>query len=531
MLLKVDSNVYTTRVPDILEGVAEGNSDTIATKIGKQVERWKSKRELQCVNEFAGGCLSSDVSLSVFDSSMFVVVYPQNKKEYNLVYFQDSILFEYRRYPVFQKASISANGFDNQEKQFYDNSSSSMTTESSSDDARAERNEKRRHWSILENHKYDPLTSNPTATLAKAPAIDGKEMRKLTVKLPHHAVSKASSPTDLAKHMFKKNMLNQNFAEYVYFDSLPVEKNALWNNLENVQYLRSFNMSPMKRFSNEIKDSSGKIISINNESRPYVEWGTFTSRKEPKQILQGADQYSFVADYQSLDAGDSLIRWPNKDEFDGNHILRINSHFMPIETEDVFGRVASAHYSDDGIHQTGLFFPASLNKTASIVLDGDEITEVNLKQSTKNKLEASPSKKGMIVQSSMHLTCSVFDCDSNLVAEYRVKKKGESWFTERINVKDLKLNLSKGDILNYLRIYPKKAQAKTFIYDRYANIVQIVGEDNTSTYYEYDPFGKLIQTRNDDGVGFKSHHREFMNDDRNEIPWNEIVISSSSSDI
>ncbi len=108
-------------------------------------------------------------------------------------------------------------------------------------------------------------------------------------------------------------------------------------------------------------------------------------------------------------------------------------------------------------------------------------------------------------------------------------KVGQKWQTVRENLKGLHLNLNKGDVLNYLRIYPDNAEAKTFIYDNYGNMIQSVAEDNTSTFYEYDSFGKLIQTRNDDGVSFKSHHREFTNDDRNEIRWNDSVISSSSS--
>ena len=60
-------------------------------------------------------------------------------------------------------------------------------------------------------------------------------------------------------------------------------------------------------------------------------------------------------------------------------------------------------------------------------------------------------------------------------------------------------------------------------------MIQFIGEDNVSIFYEYNPLGQLIQTRNDDGVSFKSHHREFTNDDRNEIPWTESVITSSTS--
>ena len=189
----------------------------------------------------------------------------------------------------------------------------------------------------------------------------------------------------------------------------------------------------------------------------------------------------------------------------------------------------SSHYSDDGMQQIGLFFPAELNKTASIVPFGDEISEINIKNSLKNNLKVDAGKGGMAVQSSIVLSCSVFDCDNGLVAEYRFKRYGEKWNTVRENVKNMNLNLKRGDVLNYLRIYPENAEAKTFIYDRYGNLIQIVSENNLSAFYEYNPFGQLIQSRNDDGVSFKSHHREFTNDDRGEVPWNESVILSSSS--
>ena len=187
----------------------------------------------------------------------------------------------------------------------------------------------------------------------------------------------------------------------------------------------------------------------------------------------------------------------------------------------------SAHFTADGLHQIGLFYPAALNKTASIVPDGNEIIEKNLTNSVKNSLKVNASKGGMIALTAVNLSCSIFDCDDNLVAEYRIKKPGQTWLTEKKEVKEFNLSLNSGDVLNYLRIYPKNAEAKTFIYDAYGNIVQIVDENNLSTFYEYDPFGQLIQVRDDDGVSFKSHHREFRNDEKNKIPY-ETYSSSSS---
>ena len=74
------------------------------------------------------------------------------------------------------------------------------------------------------------------------------------------------------------------------------------------------------------------------------------------------------------------------------------------------------------------------------------------------------------------------------------------------------LDIPIGAKLNYFRVYPERSESKSFIYDRYDNLIQIIAEDNTSTYYEYDPLGRLVQSRNDDGLSFKAHHREYMND-------------------
>ena len=451
-----------------------------------------------------------------------------------MYFYQDSVSYEYKRYPVFQKASITSNGFDNQEKQFDGitaNYSSSVALSSSSHDARCERNKVRRHWTITENHKYDPITSNPTASVSKIPSFDGEELRKLTVKLPHHAVMSSGSMTNIAKYMFKKNMLSQNYADFVYFDSLPVSKSVPWNNLEKVKYLKSFSMNPLNRFNGNLVYSNNTPLEM--DKYPYIEWGTFTTINNPADIIFSGssaskdDPYNFVAQYQDLRYGNNSSAWPNEQDFLGNHILQVDRYFRPLETEDVLHRRLSAHFTDDGLHQIGLFYPAALNKTASIVPDGNEIIEKNLTNSVKNSLKVNASKGGMIALTAVNLSCSIFDCDDNLVAEYRIKKPGQTWLTEKKEVKEFNLSLNSGDVLNYLRIYPKNAEAKTFIYDAYGNIVQIVDENNLSTFYEYDPFGQLIQVRDDDGVSFKSHHREFRNDEKNKIPY-ETYSSSSS---
>lgn len=526
ILLKVDSSVYSTKVPDVLSGLAEGSN--VVGKLGKQVERWKNNFELQCVDD-NGDCRRSQRSLSSLNSEKITI----DDKE--ITHYKNEVSFEFKRYPIFQIKSITTNGFDNQEREFdiissssHLSSSSSVKSSSSSCDDRCKRNKNRRQITITENHKYDPVTSNPTATLARIPAKDGGEIRKLTVKLPHHAVMEDESGnfTELAEYAFKKNMLSQNYADFVYFDSEPVNSSTSWNNLEKVEYLKSFSMSLLNRYKGKLIYSNGSLVE--DSKYPYIEWGAFTTKSDPVEILKNKNPYIFVAGYHDVEMTGSSAKWPNKRDFSGNHILQVDKYFRPVEVEDELKRLLSAHYSDDGLHQTGLFFPSALNKTASIVPYGDEISEVNIKTSLKNNLKIDLNKGGMIVQSSVTLSRSIVEDDHDLIVEYRYKKYGETWQTKRESVNELNLSLSSGDVLNYLRIYPENAEAKTFIYDRYGNIIQIVAEDNTSTFYEYNPLGQLIQTRNDDGVSFKSHHREFTNDDRNEIKWENSVMSSSS---
>ncbi len=525
ILLKVDSSVYSTSVPDVLTGIAEGSD--VTAKIGKQIERWRSSRELQCINGKRADCVKSDRSLSVHkpDSIYLIDKYGKQLKK-KKVYFNDSVSFEYKRYPVFQVASITSKGYDDQESRATDQEKKSM------------------HQSVIENHKFDPVTSKPTASLAKIPAPNGKELRKLTVKLPHHAVKDSYSTTDLAARMFRKNMLSQNYADFVYFDSIAFNKNSPWNSLEKVMYLKSFSMTPLNKFNNPIMNSSSDLVQVSENDRPYIEWGTFTSRRDPRDILGGPSlsdnaPYIFAAQYQDIHLSSSSANWPSQIDFDGKHILKMDDHFRPTEIQDVFNRITSVHYSNNELREINLFYPTSINKTAAIVPVGDEITIVNMnlpltKNSNSQVTECNDCKNvdfdkgGWVVTSPITINCSVLsiDCDSTLVAEYKIRKYGQEWLTERKSAKEMNLALASGDVLNYLRIYPEYAESKTYIYDRYGNIIQIVAEDNTSTYYEYNPFGELILARNDDGVSFKSHHREFMNDNRNEIPWTESINSS-----
>ena len=120
-----------------------------------------------------------------------------------------------------------------------------------------------------------------------------------------------------------------------------------------------------------------------------------------------------------------------------------------------------------------------------------------------------------------HVRCSAgeYSPDSPVVAEYALKTADGPWRVLRDTVASdtFELTLFLGSRLGYLRLYPADAEAKSFVYDRYGNLVRVVSEDNLSTYYEYDPLGHLVQVRDDDGNSFKVHHREYRNDNRDEI--------------
>lgn len=531
ILIKVDSSIYSTSVPDALNGVADGDQNGIAGKIGKQHERWNSTRELQCVEANKEKCKREQIALSSRK---------KNTQE-KIDYFLDKTSFEYKRYPAFMVKSVTINGFDDQDD---------LNSSSSSPDLNKQRallNTKKWHKSVVENHRYDPVTSMPTATVAKIPSVNGGELHKLTVKLPHHAVciscysnSSASTEssvrsalvTSLAERMFKRNMLSQNFAEFVYYDSIPHYGNDSWNYLERNKYLKSFNMNLMKLYDGIFYKSSGS--SVDAEDKPLVDWGVFSSKVLPEDILKGSSlfskkysadgmPYGFVVDYHD----ETASNLPKLDEFNGKYILKMDEYFKTIESKDVLGRIQSTHYSVDGRFLTNIFFPTDYSKTASIVPVGNDIRMVNANLVGVKDGEHVVENGSWIIKEAMSLSCANFVCGDNLIAEYRIKKKNRKWTTERVDVNSLRLSLDVDDRLNYLRIYPEDAKAETFVYDAYGNMIQMVGEDNLSIYYDYNPLGQLISTRNDDGVSFKALHREFRNDDRKEIPWNIFGLFSN----
>lgn len=463
VLIRVDSNVYSTRVPDVSLDEMRHPDGAILNKVGRQVERWKYERMLKC----KGGEEDEDC-----------------EKQYIALYDKDSRKTEksvaYIRYPAFQTESFSYTGHDNQP-------SSHISL-----------------WqkSVLENHLFDPLTGLPTATLAKTPASEGREMRKLTLKYPHYAVP--NGDTSIANGMFRRNMLTQNFLDALYSGS--VSASATWNSIQVNDSLRSFGLAPFRHIPDSLYPG---------HSMPFVAWGNFQSRREPAKILDGRDLLGSVARYQSTDPASGQT-FPPMESYVGERIGFVDGHARVRESRDAFERTTSTHYSHDGMFETGLFYPSELSEEASLVPQADTIAMSNCGISSigYEVVEASLLR----LKGETHIRCyAVPKPGRTLIAEYAMRKSGRPWEVHRDTVIGLpfEVTLYGGYLLSYLRIYPADAQARTFVYDRHGNLVRTVSEDNLSIYYEYDPFGHLVQVRDDDGNSFKVHHREYRNGGQN----------------
>ena len=463
LLVRVDSSAYSTRVSDVLGGIASNPVQETVGKIGRQVERWGYERELKCKEDTEDKCEKQQIEL-----------YDRNSH-------RDTRNYTYVRYPAFQIRTFSFTGHDNQPSSF------------------------KGLWgkSVLENHLFDPLTGLPTATLARTPAAGG-EMRKLTLKRAHYGMPNGDS--SIANVMFRRNMLSQNYLDALY--SGTTQESDPWNSIKVNDSLRSLSISPYRMMPDSLYP--GRF-------RPLVAWGSFTSRREPASILNGSDLLDVVGAFQSTDPA-SGQSFPDRESYEGVRVNRIDGHFRVRESEDALERALSSHYAPGGEYWTGAFFPAGLSRTSGLVPSGTSLSRERCRVST---VGYDVSAGVLVPEGYTHIRCAVPESIDGIpsVAEYSVRVPGSPWVTVRDTVltDTFELTLYQDHRLAYLRLYPANAEAKTFAYDRYGNMVRVVGEDNLSTYYEYDPFGHLVQVRDDDGVSYKVHHREYRNDARDEI--------------
>ena len=452
--VKMDSTVYSTMVPDYLESVLSLDSAAAPLgdarkKIGSQVEHWNTTVRSECRNQNKSYCKEDNQDLFSWDEG-------QLQRNYTHI----------RKSP-FQVATVTKTGYDNNP-----NAVNVLlgTTR-------------------LENHAFDPATGLPTVSQASVGQGPSTEMRKLTRTIPFYSLDGIA----LADSMFVRNMLSQSFANEVYSGTL--DGGASWDALlagDNREYLRSFSISPFG-FVEQFDSARSR--------KPIVSWGNFTSKKEPSLIYPNATQYA-----------DANSAPPPLTDYSGNDILSINGKYKVTEMQDVYNRRTTAFYSMDGMFQVGLFYPSSKDEAGLVVPYQDTILSLGI-----CSLVGSYEVDGGIAVAKRRMTISYSSSTMSLplVAEYRMWTRRNGWTTKRENVPfgstEQRLVVPRGGRLNYFRVYPEASQAKTFIYDKYGNMVQTVSEDNTSAYYEYDPLSGLVQVRNDDGIAFKAHHREWMN--------------------
>ena len=461
IIVKKDSSFFSTVIPDVL-----GQDDSVKYKVGRQVEKWSSEQKLKCVNGVGGDDVNGSVENTNYCRDQQMHLYMRssssntNRKD-----------FTYIRYPAFQIGSVSYVGHDNQ-----------VGGNETNKVGKTE----------LHNHAYDPLTGSPTATLATLNIENEMVSRKLTKKIPYHSIEGNA----LSDSMFLRNMLTQNYMDAIYSDTLKKGNDTAWSLIEQKQNLRSFSVSPYK---------FAPIPNIQGY-RPIVAWGTYSSKIEPQDIIDRAMIYA---------NGDSL---PSLIKYSGSYIVSIDSNFKVTEIKDVFDRSLSTLFSNDAMFQLSLFYPATRSEVGAILPYRDSVYNSNNCTSLVKEI-----KDGVIQMGNEHATisCDVSTGSGNIAMEYRMWTPADGWKTEReiksitnmvSTTQTVSLDIPIGAKLNYFRVYPERSESKSFIYDRYDNLIQIIAEDNTSTYYEYDPLGRLVQSRNDDGLSFKAHHREYMND-------------------
>ena len=477
VVVRVDSSFYSTEVPDVLN---YDIPDADKYKVGRQVEKWSSEQQLQCVDSRNNEDLEGKGYVC---KKQAMNLYMRRLSGANI-----HKEFAYIRYPVFQIGAVTFAGYDNQQVNV--------------DSRKFEKTE-------LHNYAYEALTGAPTATLATMDVDDQKTLRKLTNVTPYYMATNVINKSvkayfDMADEMFLRNMLTQNYMEEIYTDTLKDVKDSSWETLKTNENLRSFSVSPYRTAPNSLFNGATGTM-------PILAFGTFQSKAEPSVIRPDAMDYVDG----SLEYEDDTLKYngsfPSLEEYAGTQIVAINSKYKVTETRDVFKRYLTTLFSDDGMYQLGLFFPAKQEEVGAILAYGD--ASYNSANCTKLNKTASNGEI-LIGGSKKNVSCNITTDSKNMVMEYRYWTQAGGWVAERriVSPSKAKLEIPADARLNYFRVYPEGAEAKTFVYDKYGNIIQIVAEDNTSTYYEYDPLGFLVQSRNDDGVSFKAHHREYMND-------------------
>lgn len=432
---RVDSTILSTRAPDLLENVVAGQTSESSKKLGVKREKWRSNRVMSCDSV---NCIMKNYDLYLNKDHRSVITY------------------EHVRYPVFSVGLKSYIGYDAIASQSGMKTTKLVTTE---------------------NHRFDPVSGNPTASLTSVKMNNDSLVRKLTQMTPHYI---AYGDRALSDSMFVRNMLDQNYMEEVYFDTVRTTGSVKpgWESIKQNNNLIGFNISPYL-------EMDGKTYNNLVQGRlPIVSIGSYSNKAMPVALRSNAMKY------QNASGGN----FPSLQEYSGKNITKINNKYKVEEISDVHNQSLATIFSPDGMFQMNLTYPAKFSDVAVVL-----------------PYNGSFYASEQCVVTNDYASCSI-DTHEKLIAEYRLCKTHQGCESKReeLSATSFRLELN-GKELNYLRIYPENAESKTYIYDAFGHLIQFVSEQNLSTFYEYDALGNLIQIRNEDGVSFKSHHREYMN--------------------
>jgi YD repeat-containing protein len=405
------------------------------------------------------------------------------------------------------------------------------------------------------NHFFDPVTGQPTVSVAHA-GPNANSPVKITRTTPAYISDSGQQVTDIPMLIFAKNVLEPNFRQDAFtfrdsntvsdFDSPTLFSGA---NAENggalASHLTTVKISPFRQkflsLQNGLPNLTEDTLGQAQVTQPIATLGSFA----PRFLLsQAAD---------SIPANRALFALqPNLKSWQGSKVAKVNRFLKVIESKDAYGRSSSNRFDPRGLHQIGLFGNAPYSETAVLTADGyfggaqfGDWTFTNALPVKENGFLNFTSPFDfrhpfdLDSASSYVVECQVYATDAtdltfkfedntgaiwgaNIVHAnqglgfYRVTIDNALWRyfppargTCRLWVRSSVAGNKVG--FKFIRAYPKKAEAITYVYDERGNMLQNVDVTGISTYFEYDLFGKLIAIRNDDGVMLTAGSRERTN--------------------
>jgi YD repeat-containing protein len=419
--------------------------------------------------------------------------------------------------------------------------------------------------SRVTNHRFDPLTGQATLSASFTSRAGQAAPAKATRNTPAYTV-----PVPLAATMFEKNMLVSMLREDKYtWTVAPTLDNTAGGTAIDFDAvdpsgatvfpdrLTSVNLTPFTQgdpvtepnFPN-YAGASGAPRPIVVRDNPILGIGAFS----PRFDLTSDSGKTKLSDNVALFSprvgnGTFLKNWS------GKQIVSVNDWFKPKEERDVYGYGLSHRYDPTGFHKIGLFGNAGYAETAILTAEGragntpdisaadgwrftggapvpeDPFLKLAGNFSLSHALQIAAATTYLVeaqLSSTAARSCQVqFYTDAGAAGDsknlaltpglstYQVVLDASAYTTLPGSGNRVRLTCQDGGggtvRLAYLRAYPERGEALSYVYDARGRMVQSVNEQNVSSYYEYDAFGNLIAMRNDDGVLYSTHKRELVN--------------------